>query len=90
MSTREDKVYHCSIDSAGRVLLPAELRSALHLERGSRVVIEPEGMSARITPLHRVIEEVQEFFCRYKQPGESVVDELIRERRQEAAAEDRE
>ena len=90
MDTGEHKIYHCSVDSVGRVLLPAELRSALDLERGARVVIEPEGRGARITPLRRVIEEVQDYFCQYKQPGESVVDELLRERHEEATAENRE
>jgi len=89
LSGREDKVYHSSLDSSGRVLLPAALRGLLHLEPGSRVVIEPEGGSIRLTPLDRVIEEVQDFFCQFKRPGESVADELIRERREEAAREER-
>jgi hypothetical protein len=38
----------------------------------------------------QVVREVQEAFAPYKQPGVSVVDELIRERREEAAREERE
>jgi hypothetical protein len=38
----------------------------------------------------RRVREVQAAFAPYKQPGVSVVDELIRERREEAARENRE
>lgn len=88
MPESSDKVYHANLDSAGRIVLPAELRHALKLERGDRVVIAPDINGFHIIKtLSQVVKEAQDFFCRYKHEDESIVDELLQERRQESARE---
>lgn len=87
MPESSDKVYHANLDSAGRIVLPAELRHALKLERGDRVVIEPDVDGFHIKTFSQVIQEAQDFFCQFKHEDESIVDELLQERRQESARE---
>jgi hypothetical protein len=50
--------------------------------------IRDDGL--HLVPFEQIIREVQAAFAPYRQPGVSVVDELIRERRAEAAREARE
>ncbi|WEX07692.1 AbrB/MazE/SpoVT family DNA-binding domain-containing protein [Chelativorans sp. AA-79] len=77
------------IDSAGRIVIPAEMRAAMMVEPGDTVTAEVvEGEFRIVSPavaLKRVQAFAKEF--RAKNPGVSVVDELIAERREEARRE---
>ena len=80
--------YVVQVGSKGRVVLPAEVREALGLREGERLLftVEPEG-TVRVEPLRKVVEEVYGLF-RNLAPGVSLVEELIRERREEARREE--
>lgn len=80
--------FRTTIDSAGRVVIPAEARKQSGIKVGDPVLVEADQGGIHILTLHQVVERVQAAFAPYKRPGESVVDELIREREEEAVRED--
>lgn len=80
-------VYHSRIGAGGRLVLPAQVRDRLHLDEGSEVVIEVVDDSLRISSLKQTIQEIQTYCRQFIGKEESVVDELIRERREEARRE---
>jgi antitoxin PrlF len=73
------------IVSGGRVQLPADVRRSLELSDGDTVLIEVVDGEVRLRPYRAVVRRIRERMRPYKIAGESVVDELIAERR--AAAE---
>ena len=75
------------IVSGGRVQLPAEVRRELGLSDGDPVRIELVDGEVHIRPMNAVIRRIQELARPYIVEGHSVVDELIAERRREAADE---
>lgn len=78
------------LDSAGRLLVPAELRESLGLKPGSSVVLRVENGELRIVSQREVLRRIQEMLRPLVPEGVSLVDEFIAERRAEAAREDRE
>jgi AbrB family looped-hinge helix DNA binding protein len=69
----------------GRVVIPAEVRQALGLKSGSQVLLSVEDGELRILTTRQAIRRAQKLAEPYIQPGVSVVDELIAERRAEDA-----
>lgn len=74
------KVY-----GGGKIAIPASYRRALGIAEGDTVVMELDGSELRVRPTAVVVREVQELVRRYVPEGRSLVDELIDERRAEAA-----
>ena len=85
-----DRVYHTKLGEGRRVAIPAEVCEEFGLQPGAPLAIKVHEDSLQLVPYEQIIREVQAAFAPYKQPGVSVVDELIRERREEAARENRE
>jgi AbrB family looped-hinge helix DNA binding protein len=81
---------HVKIAPGGRVVLPAEFREALGVSVGDSVVIELKDGELRLRSLDAAIKRVQETVRKYVPEGVSLADELIRERREEAAREEQE
>ncbi len=75
------------VDSNGRLFIPAEYRRELGLEPGDRVVVELEGDELRIVPHAEALRRVRELIARHVPKERSLADELIAERRAEAARE---
>jgi AbrB family looped-hinge helix DNA binding protein len=76
------------IDKAGRVLIPSELRNELELRPGAAVVLETKGDELHVRPSSKAIREAQAIIGKYiPDRDRSLVDELIAERRGEAARE---
>ena len=73
--------------SAGRVVLPAELRKEFGIEDGSEVIFSRTEHGIEIKTLDEAVRQAQEVCARYITPGVSFVDELLNERRNEAARE---
>lgn len=72
----------------GRMNLPAPVRATLELEGGGKVVfIEKENGEIEITTLRRSLQRARDLVRKYIPNGEGIVDELIAERRAEAARE---
>ncbi|MBX3575790.1 MAG: AbrB/MazE/SpoVT family DNA-binding domain-containing protein [Rhizobiaceae bacterium] len=77
------------IDSAGRIVIPAEMRNAMLVKAGDTVTAEVVDGEFRIVSPEVALKRVQAFAREWKakNPGVSVVDELIAERREEARRE---
>lgn len=71
----------------GRIIVPAAFRKALGLEKGDTVLMEMRGDALVVRPAKMALRRIQERLRPYKGEG-SVVDELIVERRAEAAHDD--
>ena len=71
--------------SAGRVVLPAELRKACNIEDGANVVFTRTEHGIEIKTLDEAIRQAQETVRRYVPAGVSLVDELMEDRRRDAA-----
>ena len=69
----------------GRVVIPASFRKAMGIEAGDEVVLRLEDNELHITTLKQRLERAQQRVRRYVKPGISLVDDLIRERREAAA-----
>lgn len=81
--------YHAKLIKGGKVVIPAELRRELGFKEGDRLIIEREGNTAVLKTYEQMVREVQAEVKRLIGPYEgSIVDELIAERRAEAALED--
>ncbi len=81
------RVIKASIDSAGRILVPAKLRKALDIEPGDDVNMVLKGDVLEIRSLDDAINEAQALVRKYVPKKKSLVDELIAERRAEAGRE---
>ena len=75
------------VDSAGRVVIPADLRDELGIEPGQQLILSGDAHGIHIQTFGMAAAAAQESFSSYRVPGVSVVDELIRDRREEAAKE---
>ena len=75
------------ISDGGRVVIPAELRRALGLEVGDEVIIRAADGELRIMTRKEAVNRAQSIVDRKVNKGRSLVDELIKERRAEAANE---
>lgn len=77
-------VLHTRMSKEGRVLIPAELRNALGLQAEEPLRVYVVDGELRIVSRREGIRKAQAIVAKYKQPGVSVVDEFIAERRAEA------
>jgi AbrB family looped-hinge helix DNA binding protein len=82
--------FHTKLAQDGRMVIPAPLRHRLGLKPGDTLVIDAENESVRVRSYDRVVQEAQDYFRPFASPDVSLVDELIAERRAEAAKEDAE
>ncbi len=84
---QEHRVYRSRIDKSGRIVLPAEVREHLGVGEGDSVLVVQEGESVEILTMREAIRQAQDYFCGLVPADVSLADELIRERREEAARE---
>ena len=75
------------VDSAGRVVIPAEVREHLGIEPGQDLILCEDAHGIRLNTFEQAVKAAQEAFVPYRVAGVSVVDELIRERSEEARQE---
>ena len=80
--------YDIPLQENGRMILPAELRRALGVGKGDRVVILTTENGVELTTAQRARRRAQERFRRLVPEGVSVVDEFLAEKRAEVARED--
>ena len=73
------------IDKGGRIIVPAEYRKALGLNAGDEVMLFLDDSELRIMTPEQAIRRAQEIVRRHIPEGKSLSEELIRERREEAA-----
>ena len=76
------------MDQQGRILIPAECRVAAGLKPGDELLIEAVGEGQlRLRTGERALKEAQAIVARYLPKERNLVQELIDERRREAARE---
>ena len=76
------------IDSAGRIVIPAEMRAAMMVKPGDTVTARVVDGEFRIVSPEASLRRVQAIARKIIPPGVSLVDELIADRREEALRED--
>jgi len=86
--------YNAKVIAGGKIVIPAELRREFGIKDGDSLVIERDANGSMVLKTYaQVVREVQEAFRAMQKPGvdySGIVDELIAERREEAAREDAE
>ncbi len=75
------------VDRHGRVVIPAEYRRALGLREGDAVMVQLDDGELRVLTRAQAIRRAQELLAPYLAGTGSLADELIAERRAEAARE---
>ncbi len=87
----ERVTYEVTVGANGRMNLPADLRQRQGIASPGRIYIETDkDGEARIVTLEQRIKRIQALMRPFIRPGVSVVDELIAERRAEAAKDEAE
>ena len=75
------------IDKAGRIVIPAEMRAAMLVQPGDTVTARVVDGEFRIVSPRAAIRRVQAHARAVIPPGVDIVEELIRDRREEARKE---
>jgi AbrB family looped-hinge helix DNA binding protein len=81
------RVFGAKVDGSGRIVLPAEVRSAFGLKKGTNVTVVQDAAGVHIQTPEQALRAIQEYFQKLVPPGVSLADELIQEHREEAARE---
>ncbi len=87
MKNLEELTVRTKITEGGRIIIPAKLRQALGIEIGENVTLSVKDNSLQITTQKEALRRIQALVRKHVPEGVSLVDELIRERREEAANE---
>lgn len=77
-----------AIGPGGRVVIPAAYRKALEVDEGDYIVMQMDGDELRVVNDEKEFERARAVLAKYVPEGVSLVDELIADRRREAAAEE--
>jgi AbrB family looped-hinge helix DNA binding protein len=75
------------VAEGGRIVIPAEYRKRLGVQVGDDVILQLDDGEIRLFTVREAIRRAQAMVRRYVPEGVSLVDELIAERRAEAARE---
>ena len=81
-------VMGSKVQDGGRLVVPVELRRELGLQTGSDVILDIVNGALRVRTMEQVVKDAQATMRRYVPEGVSLVDELIADRRAEAAREE--
>jgi AbrB family looped-hinge helix DNA binding protein len=86
-STEGRRFFGAKVDSSGRIVLPAEVRTAFGLKKGSQVTVVHDDAGVHIQTPEQALRAIQDYFKKLVPPGVSLADEIIQEHREEAARE---
>lgn len=79
------EVFHTRIEADGKIQLPPQVLEELDFKAGQDVALEVEKRTLRVSPTKlKQRREAQEFIKSRTEKRNSVVEEFIEERRQEA------
>ena len=79
--------YMIPLQENGRMILPADIRQALRLKKGDKVIIDTQGDRIELTTPQRERRRAQEMFRSFVPAGQDLVDQLIADRRLESKLE---
>jgi len=85
-----DDVVKTKVDSQGRVLIPAEIREKMRLEPGKQVSMYLDEDGLHLISPYIAWQRITRLVAKTVPEGVSLADELIADRRAEAAREERE
>ncbi len=77
--------YQSRIDAAGRVVIPAALRKEAGIHEGDTLVFIPTRNGLEIKTYQQLMDEAQALFCQAAPADHVLSEEIIAERRAEAA-----
>jgi AbrB family looped-hinge helix DNA binding protein len=85
----EAKITWTKVDPQGRVVIPAEVRQRMGIEPGKPIAFVEEDGQLGLMTVGQGVKRAQSIAARIikREPGRSLVDEFIAERRAEAARE---
>jgi len=75
------------IGKDGRITIPASIRAALGIKPGDVILVRLENSSIRVIPLKQAVQLAQQTLRKYVPEDTSLVEALVRARREEAAHE---
>jgi AbrB family looped-hinge helix DNA binding protein len=75
------------LGAGGRLVIPAKMRAALGMKVGDRLNVRLEGNELRIYTYQEGLRRAQEIVRRFVPEGSNLADDLIAERRRDAANE---
>lgn len=83
----EKESFQVKVSEGRRVVLPSEACQRLNVAVGDTVIVEVDEDDVRLRSWNDVLREMQEYLARTIPVGTSAVDDLLGERREEAARE---
>jgi bifunctional DNA-binding transcriptional regulator/antitoxin component of YhaV-PrlF toxin-antitoxin module len=75
------------LEAGGRIAIPPAILTSWGVDEGEELLVRLEDDGLRVFTRKAGVRAAQEIVRRYVRPGESLVEDLIAERRREAAAE---
>ncbi len=75
------------VNENGRIVIPAQFREALGIRLGDEILMRMENEELHITTQKQQILQAQRLVSQYVDPGRSLSEELIAERREAAKSE---
>lgn len=82
------RLYPINVDEYGRMVIPADTKIRQACKNGEKLVAVEDALGElKIRRYRDIVSEIQEKFASVLPAGKSMVDELIAERRAEAARE---
>lgn len=85
LTGNERSVFHARVDGSGRVVIPADLRERHGIAPGEEVVLDEEPHGIRVRSMEEVLAAIQAECRALVPPSTLVCEELLQERRAEAA-----
>ena len=85
-----DDVVKAKVDSQGRVLIPAAIREAMKMKPGGHVAMYLDEDGLHLVTREFTREQLRREIAAHVPEGVSLADELIADRRAEAAREEQE
>lgn len=83
----QHQVFHLRVSDGRRVVLPAEICKRLGVEVGGTLIVDVADDEVRLQSFASLLSDFRALLKDKIPPGVSLVDELIAERRAEAARE---
>ena len=87
MNNTKELTVNTKVTEGGRIVIPAKLRQILGIEIGENVTLSVKDNMLQITTRKEALRRLQTLVRRHVPEGVSLVDELIQDRREEAAKE---
>lgn len=79
--------WSANIDASGRILIPAELRNLLNVAPGDSLTWVKNESGVQLKRFEETIREIQAYYCSLSPPEDVWSEEIIEQRRIEAANE---